>query len=164
MPCDPCLCRCRERDFLKKIHECLERNGKVSLKDPTIRVYIILHVHVYILPQVLIPVFALGRAQELCILLETFWYQHTHLPSPPSESHELCFPQGQNEPEVSHILLYWTHREGRCGLLVFVIYSFFLLQANHYYKMFITWTNQKIRSTFVQRNMFEFKHITVCLQ
>lgn len=24
--------------------------------------------------QVLIPVFALGRAQELCILLETFWY------------------------------------------------------------------------------------------
>lgn len=24
-------------------------------------------------PQVLIPVFALGRAQELCILLETFW-------------------------------------------------------------------------------------------
>lgn len=23
--------------------------------------------------QVLIPVFALGRAQELCILLETFW-------------------------------------------------------------------------------------------
>ena len=24
-------------------------------------------------PQVLIPVFALGRAQKLCILLETFW-------------------------------------------------------------------------------------------
>lgn len=24
--------------------------------------------------QVLIPVFALGRAQELCILLETFWW------------------------------------------------------------------------------------------
>jgi len=32
-------------------------------------------------------------------------------------------------------------------------------KANHYYKLFITWTNQKIRSTFVQRNMFEFKHI-----
>lgn len=32
-------------------------------------------------------------------------------------------------------------------------------QANNYYKMFITWTNQKIRKTFVQRNMFEFKHI-----
>ncbi|XP_062449497.1 integrator complex subunit 11 isoform X2 [Rhea pennata] len=42
--------RCRERDFLKKVHETVERGGKV-----------------------LIPVFALGRAQELCILLETFW-------------------------------------------------------------------------------------------
>ena len=35
------------------------------------------------------------------------------------------------------------------------------LQANHYYKLFITWTNQKIKNTFVQRNMFEFKHIKV---
>lgn len=42
--------RCRERDFLKKVHECVDRGGKV-----------------------LIPVFALGRAQELCILLETYW-------------------------------------------------------------------------------------------
>ena len=24
-----CVCRCRERDFLKKVHECLEREGKV---------------------------------------------------------------------------------------------------------------------------------------
>ena len=32
--------RCRERDFLKKIHDCVEKGGKV-----------------------LIPVFALGRAQ-----------------------------------------------------------------------------------------------------
>jgi integrator complex subunit 11 len=39
--------RCRERDFLKKVHDCIDRGGKV-----------------------LIPVFALGRAQELCILLE----------------------------------------------------------------------------------------------
>ena len=43
--------RCRERDFLKKLLECVEKGGKV-----------------------LIPVFALGRAQELCILLETLWY------------------------------------------------------------------------------------------
>lgn len=42
--------RCRERDFLKKVHDCIDRGGKV-----------------------LIPVFALGRAQELCILLETYW-------------------------------------------------------------------------------------------
>ena len=42
-----------------------------------------------------------------------------------------------------------------------IIVAFCVSQANHYYKLFITWTNQKIRSTFVQRNMFEFKHIKV---
>ncbi|XP_053432629.1 integrator complex subunit 11 isoform X3 [Nycticebus coucang] len=91
--------RCRERDFLKKVHETVERGGKV-----------------------LIPVFALGRAQELCILLETFW-ERMNLKVP------IYFSTGLTE------------------------------KANHYYKLFITWTNQKIRKTFVQRNMFEFKHI-----
>lgn len=91
--------RCRERDFLKKIHECIDRGGKV-----------------------LIPVFALGRAQELCILLETYW-ERMNLKVP------VYFAVGLTE------------------------------KANNYYKMFITWTNQKIRKTFVQRNMFDFKHI-----
>ncbi|CAB1336608.1 unnamed protein product, partial [Coregonus sp. 'balchen'] len=91
--------RCRERDFLKKVHETVERGGKV-----------------------LIPVFALGRAQELCILLETFW-ERMNMKAP------IYFSTGLTE------------------------------KANHYYKLFITWTNQKIRKTFVQRNMFEFKHI-----
>jgi integrator complex subunit 11 len=89
----------RERDFLKKVHECVERGGKV-----------------------LIPVFALGRAQELCILLETYW-ERMNLKAP------IYFALGLTE------------------------------KANNYYKMFITWTNQKIRKTFVQRNMFDFKHI-----
>lgn len=91
--------RCRERDFLKKVHECVARGGKV-----------------------LIPVFALGRAQELCILLETYW-ERMNLKYP------IYFAVGLTE------------------------------KANTYYKMFITWTNQKIRKTFVHRNMFEFKHI-----
>lgn len=91
--------RCREMDFLKKVHETIEKGGKV-----------------------LIPVFALGRAQELCILLETFW-DRMNLTAP------IYFSTGLTE------------------------------KANHYYKLFITWTNQKIRNTFVQRNMFEFKHI-----
>ncbi|XP_061424044.1 integrator complex subunit 11 [Lethenteron reissneri] len=91
--------RCRERDFLKKVHDTVEKGGKV-----------------------LIPVFALGRAQELCILLETFW-ERMNLKAP------IYFSTGLTE------------------------------KANHYYKLFITWTNQKIRKTFVQRNMFEFKHI-----
>lgn len=91
--------RCRERDFLQKVHECVEKGGKV-----------------------LIPVFALGRAQELCILLETFW-ERMNLKVP------IYFSTGLTE------------------------------KANHYYKLFITWTNQKIRETFVKRNMFEFQHI-----
>uniref|UniRef100_A0A182V783 Integrator complex subunit 11 n=1 Tax=Anopheles merus TaxID=30066 RepID=A0A182V783_ANOME len=91
--------RCRERDFLKKVHECVAKGGKV-----------------------LIPVFALGRAQELCILLETYW-ERMNLKYP------VYFAVGLTE------------------------------KANNYYKMFITWTNQKIRKTFVQRNMFDFKHI-----
>lgn len=99
--------------------------------------------------QVLIPVFALGRAQELCILLETFW----------------CF--------LLLLLLHWrlertskvltdllpSNRE-RMNLKAPIYFSTGLTEkANHYYKLFITWTNQKIRKTFVQRNMFEFKHI-----
>uniref|UniRef100_A0A8C9P8S7 Integrator complex subunit 11 n=1 Tax=Spermophilus dauricus TaxID=99837 RepID=A0A8C9P8S7_SPEDA len=53
----------------------------------------------------------------------------------------------------------WAHRE-RMNLKVPIYFSTGLTEkANHYYKLFITWTNQKIRKTFVQRNMFEFKHI-----
>ncbi|GAB2279942.1 Cleavage and polyadenylation specificity factor subunit 3-II [Dionaea muscipula] len=40
----------REREFLNAVHKCVTGGGKV-----------------------LIPTFALGRAQELCILLEDFW-------------------------------------------------------------------------------------------
>ena len=91
--------RCRERDFLKKVHDCIDKGGKV-----------------------LIPVFALGRAQELCILLETYW-ERMNLKCP------IYFSAGMTE------------------------------KANNYYKMFISWTNEKIRKTFVDRNMFDFKHI-----
>ena len=38
--------RCREKDFLKKVHECVDKGGKV-----------------------LIPVFALGRAQDMCSII-----------------------------------------------------------------------------------------------
>eukprot|EP00002_Diphylleia_rotans_P033557 TRINITY_DN7145_c0_g1_i2.p1 TRINITY_DN7145_c0_g1~~TRINITY_DN7145_c0_g1_i2.p1 ORF type:complete len:540 (+),score=99.41 TRINITY_DN7145_c0_g1_i2:54-1673(+) len=92
--------RCRERDFLKQVHDCVEKGGKV-----------------------LIPVFALGRAQELCILLETYW-ERMNLKVP------IYFSAGLTE------------------------------KANYFYELFINWTNQKIRQTFVKRNMFEFKHIT----
>lgn len=92
--------RCRERDFLKKVHERVENGGKV-----------------------LIPVFALGRAQELCILLESYW--------------------------------------DRMNLKVPIYFSTGLTnKATEYYKLFISWTNQKIKNTFVERNLFDFKHIS----
>ncbi|KAJ1351671.1 hypothetical protein KIN20_007782 [Parelaphostrongylus tenuis] len=91
--------RARERDFLRKIHDRVMAGGKV-----------------------LIPVFALGRAQELCILLESYW-ERMNLKVP------IYFSQGLAE------------------------------RANQYYRLFINWTNESIMKTFVERNMFEFKHI-----
>lgn len=92
--------RTRERDFLKKVHSCVMNGGKV-----------------------LIPVFALGRAQELCILIESFW----------------------DRMNLSNIPVYFS-----TGLTA---------RANEYYKLFIHWTNQAIKQTFTERNMFDFKHI-----
>lgn len=89
----------RERDFLKAVHQAVERGGKV-----------------------LIPVFALGRVQELCILLESYW-----------ERMNLKYP------------IYFS-----AGLVQ---------KANYYYQLFVNWTNQKIKNTFVKRNMFDFNHI-----
>eukprot|EP01118_Nematostelium_gracile_P013732 TRINITY_DN521_c0_g1_i2.p1 TRINITY_DN521_c0_g1~~TRINITY_DN521_c0_g1_i2.p1 ORF type:complete len:521 (+),score=108.64 TRINITY_DN521_c0_g1_i2:319-1881(+) len=92
--------RTREREFLNRVHSTVEKGGKV-----------------------LIPVFALGRAQELCILLETYW-----------ERMNLNIP------------IYFS-----AGLVE---------KANLYYKLFVPWTNEKIKRTFVKRNMFDFKHIS----
>jgi integrator complex subunit 11 len=92
--------RARERDFLKKVHDTVAGGGKV-----------------------IIPVFALGRAQELCILLESYW-ERLDLKVP------IYFSQGLAE------------------------------KATKYYRLFINWTNEKIKRTFVQRNMFDFKHIS----
>ncbi|OLY79795.1 Integrator complex subunit 11-like protein [Smittium mucronatum] len=91
--------RARERDFLEKIHNCIKKGGKV-----------------------LIPCFALGRAQELCILIESYWE--------------------------------------RMGLTVPVYFSAGLTErANRFYKLFINWTNQKVKSSFATRNPFDFKYI-----
>ncbi|KAG5455757.1 MAG: beta-lactamase-like protein, partial [Olpidium bornovanus] len=48
----------READFLRSVHECVKGGGRV-----------------------LIPCFALGRAQELCMLLEAYW-ERTQLSCP----------------------------------------------------------------------------------
>ena len=93
--------RAREGDFLNQVHQAVARGGKV-----------------------LIPVFALGRAQELCILLDTYW----------------------DRMGLGSIPIYFS-----AGLTA---------KANLYYKLFIPWTNQKLKESFVKRNMFEFAHIT----
>ncbi|KAI9006912.1 beta-lactamase-like protein [Hyaloraphidium curvatum] len=92
--------RSREREFLQKIYNCVKNGGKV-----------------------LIPVFALGRAQELCILVDSFW----------------------ERMQLSHIPVYFSQ-----GMTA---------RANEYYKLFVQWTNQKIKRTFVDRNPFGFNHV-----
>ncbi|ELA42832.1 uncharacterized protein VICG_00147 [Vittaforma corneae ATCC 50505] len=42
--------KAKEREFLQSIHNCIERGGKT-----------------------LIPIFALGRAQEICLIVESYW-------------------------------------------------------------------------------------------
>lgn len=91
--------RLREREFLKKVHECVAMGGKV-----------------------LIPVFALGRSQELCLLIESYW-ERLSLDVP------VYFSAGLTE------------------------------KANHYYRLYLQWTNQMIRTSLNERNIFEFKHI-----
>ncbi|KAJ3213782.1 Integrator complex subunit 11 [Dinochytrium kinnereticum] len=91
--------RAREKDFLLQVHECVSKGGKV-----------------------LVPVFALGRAQELCILIDNYWDRMT-LKCP------IYYSAGLTE------------------------------RANDLYRLYINWTNEKIKSSFVERNMFDFKHI-----
>lgn len=83
--------RARERDFLKEVQDTIDNGGKV-----------------------LIPVFALGRAQELCILLETYWSR-----------------------TKNKVPVYFA-----AGLID---------KANFYYKLFVNWTNEKIKSSYVQK-------------
>jgi Cft2 family RNA processing exonuclease len=75
---------------------------------------------------VLIPVFALGRAQELCILLDSHW-ERMNITVP------IYFAAGLTE------------------------------KANYYYKLFVNWTNQKIKETFVQRYAHPTLSRTLCV-
>lgn len=90
--------RRREADFLSRVNECVNNGGKV-----------------------LVPVFALGRAQELLILLNEYW---------------------KRIPNLSNIPIYFS-----AGMTE---------RANEYYKLFVGWTNEHIKSTFVESNPFDF--------
>ena len=86
----------------------------------------------------MIPVFALGRAQELCILLESYW-----------DRMKLDVP------------IYFTAGLGEQSFIClnFESTSFLAEKATNYYKLFVNWTNEKIKETFVERNAFDFKYI-----
>lgn len=86
---------------MKNVHDTVARGGKV-----------------------LIPVFALGRAQELLILIESYWERMKDLANVP-----LYFSAGLTE------------------------------RANDYYKLFISWTNEKVKKTYTDHNMFDFRMI-----
>jgi len=90
--------RAREREFLRNIHQCIAEGGKV-----------------------LIPTFALGRVQELCILVEDYWQRMG----------------------LSHIPIYFS-----AGMAA---------MANEYYRVFIDWTNEKLKADYGRRNPFAFQ-------
>ena len=79
--------RARERDFLRKVHECIAGGGKV-----------------------LVPVFALGRAQELCILLDTYW-ERMNLKVPIYFSAGACAGPHATRPAVPQTSTPRVHRE-----------------------------------------------------
>ncbi|KAI9293499.1 Metallo-hydrolase/oxidoreductase [Neoconidiobolus thromboides FSU 785] len=62
-------------------------------------------------------------------------------------------------PQELFILIetYWE----RMGLVNVPVYfqSVLTMKGNDYYKLFINWTNQKIKDTFMEHNMFDFKYI-----
>lgn len=84
--------RRREAEFLRNVQECVLNGGKV-----------------------LIPVFALGRVQELCVLLESFWEQMG----------------------LSSIPVYFSAGMAEC--------------ANAYYKVYVDWTNERLKSDYPVR-------------
>jgi len=61
-----------------------------------------------------VPVFALGRAQELCVLVETIWNRTNN-----------------------NVPVYFS-----AGLIE---------RVQFFYKLFVNWTNQKIKSSFVMK-------------
>ncbi|KAH3767786.1 integrator complex subunit 11 [Pelomyxa schiedti] len=75
--------RARECDFLQRVHDCIDNGGKV-----------------------LIPVFALGRAQELLILLDMYW-ERMNLRVP------IYFTTGlvQRANEVYTLFINWTNQK-----------------------------------------------------
>ena len=103
----------------------------------------------------LIPVFALGRAQELCLLIDTYWERlNINVPIYFSAGE---FLQTIEERRKGGGGLETDKDRARGTLCLSLLYECFSKRAgltekaNHYYKLFINWTNEKIKDTFIQR-------------
>ncbi len=58
-------------------------------------------------------------------------------------------------------LVSWVSCHKGCGEEIWVqqlVDAGLTMQANVYYKLLISWTNQKVKDTYVTRNTFDFKH------
>ena len=108
----------------------------------------------------LIPVFALGRAQA-CLDSDT---------NIPTTSFILIVTSGAvhsagdvlgAQQHQSARLLFCRHVGTRalCFQITHECAIHITRQGGEYYKLFIGWTNEKIKQSFVHRNMFEYHHI-----
>lgn len=89
----------KENEFISAVYECVKNGGKV-----------------------LVPIFVFGRAQEMCLLIDSFWE--------------------------------------RMGLKIPIYLTTGMAEkANEIYRQFINYTNQTVKERFIERNLFEFKHI-----
>jgi integrator complex subunit 11 len=80
-----------------------------------------------------IPVFALGRAQELCILVDSYW-EKTGLKVP------MYFSSGT----------LFLNDAVTVGMTA---------RANDVYREYLHWTNETLQKHFNEHNMFDFRHI-----
>lgn len=86
----------KEREFLQSVHSCIERGGKV-----------------------LIPIFALGRAQEICLITDSYW-ERMGLDAP------IYFAGGLNEKanEIYRRFINYTNETVRQKILERNVFEF----------------------------------------
>jgi integrator complex subunit 11 len=127
---------------VQQVHECVNNGGKV-----------------------LIPVFALGRAQELAILVEEYW-QRCGLTVPVYFSAGLTSKVRHRLADRTESAVFSTYplplRSGR-GRRGWIWRRATAnsrgVQANLYYKLLVSWTNQQVKATHDRHNVFDFKHV-----
>ena len=82
--------RCRERDFLKKVHDCVDKGGKVSTfcrKCPSLHLFVCLSIHLLVrlcLFHILVHLLILFVCLPVCLLMHIYQFFDTCLSIPES--------------------------------------------------------------------------------